>query len=64
MRQAIPFKGQVLNQLAAYFFEHTRDVVPNHVRSVPDPNVTIAVPCEPVPTVMAVAIRASGAFAP
>lgn len=49
LRQAIPFKGQVLNQLAAYFFEHTRDVVPNHVLSVPDPNVTIAVRCEPLP---------------
>ncbi len=49
LRQAIPFKGQVLNQLAAYFFEHTRDLVPNHVLSVPDPNVTIAVRCEPVP---------------
>lgn len=49
LRQAIPFKGQVLNQLAAFFFEHTADVVPNHVLSVPDPNVTRAVRCEPVP---------------
>jgi phosphoribosylaminoimidazole-succinocarboxamide synthase len=49
LRQTIPFKGQVLNQLAAYFFEHTADLVPNHVLSVPDPNVTIAVPCEPFP---------------
>jgi phosphoribosylaminoimidazole-succinocarboxamide synthase len=49
LRQTIPFKGQVLNQLAAYFFERTEDVAPNHVLSVPDPNVTIAVRCEPVP---------------
>ncbi len=49
LRQTIPFKGQVLNQLAAYFFEHTSDVTPNHVLSVPDPNVTIAIRCEPVP---------------
>ena len=42
LRQAIPFKGQVLNQLAAYFFERTADVVPGHVVSVPDPNVTVA----------------------
>jgi phosphoribosylaminoimidazole-succinocarboxamide synthase len=49
LRQAIPFKGQVLNQLSAYFFERTADVVPNHVQEVPDPNVTIAVRCEPVP---------------
>ena len=49
LRQTIPFKGQVLNQVAAYFFEATADVVPNHVLEVPDPNVTVAVPCEPIP---------------
>ncbi len=49
LRQTIPFKGQVLNQLAGYFFEHTADVAPNHVISIPDPNVTVAVRCEPVP---------------
>ncbi len=49
LRQTIPFKGQVLNQLAAYFFEQTEDVVPNHVLAVPDPNVTVARHCEPVP---------------
>lgn len=49
LRQAIPFKGQVLNQVAAYFFENTRDIAPNHLLAVPDPNVTIAVRCEPVP---------------
>ncbi len=48
LRQTIPFKGQVLNQLAAYFFEATSDLVPNHVLSVPDPNVTVALRCEPV----------------
>ena len=47
LRQTIPFKGQVLNQLAAYFFEATQDIVPNHVVSVPDPNVTVAQRCEP-----------------
>ncbi|MBT8399459.1 MAG: phosphoribosylaminoimidazolesuccinocarboxamide synthase [Rhodothermia bacterium] len=49
LRQTIPFKGQVLNQLAAYFFEATADVVPNHVISIPDPNVTVAVRCDTVP---------------
>lgn len=49
LRQQIPFKGQVLNQTAAYFLEKTRDIAPNHLVSVPDPNVTIAVRCEPVP---------------
>ena len=47
--QAIPFKGQVLNQIAAYFFERTADVVPNHVIAVPDANLTVATRCEPVP---------------
>jgi len=37
----IPFKGQVLNQLSAWWFERTRDIVANHVIAVPDPNVTI-----------------------
>ena len=49
LRQTIPFKGQVLNRLAAFFFEETADLVPNHVRAVPDPNVTVALPCTPVP---------------
>lgn len=49
LRQCIPFKGQVLNQVAAHFFEHTRDLAPNHLIAVPDPNVTIAVRCEPLP---------------
>lgn len=49
LRQTIPFKGQVLNRLAAYFFEATSDIVQNHIVSVPDPNVTIAHKCEPSP---------------
>ncbi len=46
--QTIPFKGQVLNQTAAYFFDATKDLVPNHVLSVPDPNVTVARECAPI----------------
>ncbi len=45
--QTIPFKGQVLNQLAAYFFEETGDIISNHILGVPDPNVTIAQKCDP-----------------
>jgi len=37
----IPAKGQVLNQLAAFWFEKTRGVAPNHLISVPDPNVSV-----------------------
>lgn len=49
MRQAIPLKGQVLNAVAAFFFEQTASVAPNHVLSVPDPNVTVGVACQPLP---------------
>lgn len=46
---AIPFKGQVLNQLSAWWFEQTRDLVANHVLDVPDPAVTIGRECTPLP---------------
>lgn len=45
----IPFKGQVLNQIAAFWFEKTASVAPNHVLSVPDPCVTVARECRPLP---------------
>lgn len=44
--RAIPYKGQVLNQIAAKFLEATQDVVPNWVLSQPAPNVTIGRQCE------------------
>lgn len=44
----IPFKGQVLNQLAQYWFAETARVAPSHVLSVPDPNVMIGRECEPL----------------
>ena len=45
----VPGKGEVLNRLSAYWFEETKDIVPNHVLTVPDPNVTIAKRCTPLP---------------
>lgn len=45
----VPFKGQVLNQLAAFWFEQTRDIVANHFLESPDPNVTIGLKCQPLP---------------
>jgi phosphoribosylaminoimidazole-succinocarboxamide synthase len=45
---AIPYKGQVLNQLSAWWFEQTRDIVRNHLIAVPDPNVTIAHEAQPI----------------
>lgn len=43
----IPFKGQVLNQIAASFLKATSSIVPNWVTATPDPNVTIGKRCEP-----------------
>lgn len=46
---AVPFKGQVLNQLAAWWFSRTRNIIDNHVVSLPDPNALIAVDVTPLP---------------
>jgi len=46
---AIPFKGQVLNQVSGFWFEATKDIVPNQVISLPDPNVTLAKKCRVQP---------------
>ncbi len=45
----IPHKGQVLNQLAQWWFEQTADIMANHVIDVPDPNVTVGREAEPIP---------------
>lgn len=45
--EPIPFKGQVLNQIAAKFLNATQDIVPNWVLDVPDPSVTVGKICEP-----------------
>ena len=45
----IPYKGQVLNQLAAWWFEQTRDIVANHLLNVLDPNVSLVREVEPLP---------------
>ncbi len=47
MPRAIPFKGQVLNQLAAYFLNATKDICPNWVIEVADPNATVGILCKP-----------------
>ncbi|HNQ38893.1 MAG TPA: phosphoribosylaminoimidazolesuccinocarboxamide synthase, partial [Prolixibacteraceae bacterium] len=45
--KGIPYKGQVLNQIAATFLDATSDIVPNWKMASPDPNVTIGHLCEP-----------------
>ncbi len=50
----IPFKGQVLNQIAAKFLNSTKDIVPNWFLAAPDPNVSVGVRCETFPVEMVV----------
>ena len=52
--KAIPDKGRVLNQIAAFNLAATKSIVPNWVISTPDPNVTIGFSCEPFPVEMVV----------
>lgn len=47
MPKGIPYKGQILNQIAHRMMKATSDVVPNWMLAVPDPNVTVGVRCEP-----------------
>jgi phosphoribosylaminoimidazole-succinocarboxamide synthase len=47
MPKGIPFKGQILNQIATQMMEATKDIVPNWLEATPDPNVAIGKKCEP-----------------
>ena len=58
--KAIPYKGQVLNQIAAKFLKATEDIVPNWVVDVPDPSVTIGKMCEPFKVEMVIRGYLSG----
>ena len=46
--KGIPFKGQVLNQVATMFLEATKDIVPNWLLATPDPSVAVGLACEPI----------------
>ena len=48
----LPFKGQVLNHVAKWWFDETKSIAPNHMVDVPDPNVMVAVECTPLPVEM------------
>ena len=50
--KGIPYKGQVLNQIAAKFLEETKDIVPNWMLAVPDPMVMVGKFCQPFPVEM------------
>lgn len=56
----LPLKGQVLNRVAAFWFEKTKELVPNHVLSVPDPQVMEVMECETLPVEMVVRAYLTG----
>ena len=56
----VPYKGQVLNQLAAWWFETTRDIVANHALAMPDPNALIGIEATPLPVEVVVRGRITG----
>ncbi len=56
----IPFKGQLLNQLSAFWFEKTKNIVKNHIIDIPDPNVAVVYQCETIPIEMVVRAYITG----
>ena len=56
----IPFKGQVLNQVATYFLKATADIVPNWLLATPDPNVSVGYSCDPIRVEMVIRGYLSG----
>jgi phosphoribosylaminoimidazole-succinocarboxamide synthase len=56
----IPFKGQVLNRLAAWWFQQTQHAFANHLLDVPDPQATRAVECTPIPVEFVVRAHLTG----
>ena len=58
--KGIPFKGQVLNQVATMFLDATRDIVPNWLIATPDPSVAVGYACEPIRVEMVIRGYLSG----
>ena len=58
--KGIPFKGQVLNQVATYFLDATRDIVPNWLLATPDPSVAVGKACEPIRVEMVIRAYLAG----
>jgi len=56
----LPLKGQLLNHVAAWWFEHTKAIAPNHLLEVPDPNVMLVRECTPLPVEMVVRAYLTG----
>jgi phosphoribosylaminoimidazole-succinocarboxamide synthase len=60
---SIPYKGQVLNQTAAFWFEQTKHICPNHIIAIPDPNVIVCKKCTVFPVEVVVRGYATGSTA-
>jgi phosphoribosylaminoimidazole-succinocarboxamide synthase len=60
--RGIPYKGQILNQIATKFLDATSDIVPNWKIATPDPAVTIGYKCKPFPVEMIVRAYLTGSF--
>ncbi|MBA3986663.1 MAG: phosphoribosylaminoimidazolesuccinocarboxamide synthase, partial [Flavobacteriales bacterium] len=60
MQKGIPYKGQILNQIATKMMNDTRDIVPNWLLATPDPNVAIGEACEPFKVEMVIRGYLSG----
>lgn len=56
----IPFKGQLLNQISAFWFDKTKSLVKNHIINVPDPNVSVVHQCQTIPVEMIVRAYITG----
>lgn len=56
----IPFKGQVVTQMSEFWFQQTRDIVPNHLIAVPDPNAMVVTRCEVLPVEVVVRAYLTG----
>ena len=60
MPRGIPFKGQILNQIATHMMQSTADLVPNWIISTPDPNVAVGKKCTPIKIEMVIRGYLSG----
>ena len=60
MPKGIPYKGQILNQIATKMMKDTEDIVPNWLEAVPDPNVAVGMACEPFKVEMVIRGYMSG----
>ena len=60
MPKGIPYKGQILNQIATKMMKDTEDIVPNWLEAVPDPNVAVGLACEPFKVEMVIRGYMSG----